>query len=81
MSPAEVRARVAETRTRQGFGPTITDPDTLRQLAAPVVDVLVRQKGGADERAGGGSLVAGTTRRRQPQTRTTGRVAGADGEV
>jgi hypothetical protein len=63
MSPAELRARVAESRARQGLGPTITDPAFQQQLAVRVGDVLVRQKGG-DERAGGGPVQP--ARRRLP---------------
>jgi hypothetical protein len=73
MSPAERRARRAEIRARQGLGPTITDPDTLRQLAARVADGLVRQKGGADEHDGGGPTVA--SRRRSTETPSTTRRA------
>lgn len=46
MTPAEVRAWVAETRTRQGLPPTITDPTTLARLAAMVADTMVRVGGG-----------------------------------
>jgi hypothetical protein len=48
VTPAEVRAWVAETRARQGLPPTITDPTVLARLAALVADVMVlaRQRGG-----------------------------------
>ena len=49
MTREQIRAQVAETRARQGLGPTITDPDTLRQLAVKVADGLVRQKGAGAE--------------------------------
>jgi hypothetical protein len=50
VTPAEVRAWVAETRARQGLPPTITDPKVLAELAAVVADMimLASQKGGAD---------------------------------
>jgi hypothetical protein len=38
MTPAEIRARVAETRARQGLSPTISDPAVLAELAAVVAD-------------------------------------------
>jgi hypothetical protein len=40
MTPAEVRARVAETRRQQGLPPTISDPTVLAELAAVVADSL-----------------------------------------
>jgi hypothetical protein len=40
VTPAEVAARVAETRARQGLGPTITDPATLAKLAVVVADTI-----------------------------------------
>jgi hypothetical protein len=48
MSPAEVAAWVAETRTRQGLPARITDPMVLARLAALVADtmVLTHQRGG-----------------------------------
>ena len=48
MTPAEIAARVAETRARQGLPPTISDPATLAKLAALVADTMVLpgQKGG-----------------------------------
>jgi hypothetical protein len=46
MTPAEVRAWVAETRASQGLPPTITDPTTLAKLAAMVADTMVREGGG-----------------------------------
>jgi hypothetical protein len=50
MTPAEVRAQVAESRRQQGLPPTITDPAVLAELAALVAEtmVLARRKGGAD---------------------------------
>lgn len=50
MTPAEVRAWVAETRAQQGLPPTITDPAVLAELAVLVADtmVLAGQEGGAD---------------------------------
>jgi hypothetical protein len=45
MTPAEVRTRVAETRHRQGLGPTITDPTTLAGLAAMVADTMIPKVG------------------------------------
>jgi hypothetical protein len=50
VTPAEVRAWVAETRARQGLPPTITDPTTLAGLAAMVADLLIawNEEGGAD---------------------------------
>jgi hypothetical protein len=44
MTPAEVAARVAETRARQGLPPTISDPTVLADLAALVAD-LIREAG------------------------------------
>jgi hypothetical protein len=48
MTPAELRAWVAETRSKQGLAPTITDATTLAKLAALVADTMMlrRQKGG-----------------------------------
>jgi hypothetical protein len=46
MIPAEVVARVAETRARQGLPPTITDPTTLARLAAMVADTMIVEGGG-----------------------------------
>jgi hypothetical protein len=40
MTPAEVRARVAETRRRQGLTPTISDPAVLASLAALAADTM-----------------------------------------
>lgn len=34
MTAAEIAARVAEMRSRQGLPPTITDPATLARVAA-----------------------------------------------
>jgi hypothetical protein len=45
MTSAEVRARVAETRARQGLPPTITDPTTLARLAAMVADTMIVEGG------------------------------------
>jgi hypothetical protein len=49
VTPAEVRAWVAETRRRQDLPPTITDPTTLARLAAMVADTMIL-KGGGDAR-------------------------------
>jgi len=48
MTPAELRAWVAETRARQGLPPMISDPTVLAKLAALVAEtmVLARQRGG-----------------------------------
>jgi hypothetical protein len=48
VTPAELRAWVAETLARQGFPPTISDPAVLAELAALVADTMVlgRQRGG-----------------------------------
>jgi hypothetical protein len=40
MTPAEVRAWVAETRARQGLPPTISDPIVLAELAVLAADAL-----------------------------------------
>jgi hypothetical protein len=47
VTPAEVRAWVAETRRQQGLPPTVSDPTVLAELAALVADVMVlaRQEG------------------------------------
>ena len=44
----EVRAWVAETRAKQELPPTITDPATLAELAALVVETMTAQ--GGDDR-------------------------------
>jgi hypothetical protein len=48
VTPAEVAAWVAETRTRQGLPPTISNPAVLARLAVLVADtmVLAQRKGG-----------------------------------
>ena len=46
MTPAEIAAWVAETRTRQGLPPTISDPTTLARLAAMVADTMILEGGG-----------------------------------
>jgi hypothetical protein len=51
VTPAEVAAKVAETRVRQGLPPTITDPDFLASLAAAVVDAMVRARREGGDRA------------------------------
>jgi hypothetical protein len=61
MTPAEMRVWVAESRARQGLGPTVTDSTAQDQLAAMVADVLIRENSDGTEYAGGGST---TTRRR-----------------
>jgi hypothetical protein len=50
MTPAELRAWVAETRARQGLPPTISDPTVLARLAALVADTMTLpgRKGGGD---------------------------------
>jgi hypothetical protein len=40
MTPAEVRAQVAESRRQQGLPPTISDPTVLAALAALVADTI-----------------------------------------
>jgi hypothetical protein len=45
MTPAELRAWVADSRARQGLGPTITDPAAQEQFAAMAADALTRQNG------------------------------------
>jgi hypothetical protein len=47
MTPAEVRAWVAETRARQGLPPTISDPTVLAKLAALVADTIRERDRGA----------------------------------
>jgi hypothetical protein len=49
VTPVELRAWVADSRARQGLGPTITDPAAQEQFAAMAADALTRQNGdGAD---------------------------------
>jgi hypothetical protein len=50
VTPAELRAWVAETRRRQGLGPTISHADVLAKVAALVADtiILARREGGDD---------------------------------
>jgi hypothetical protein len=84
MIPEGMAAWVAESRARQGLGPTITDPATQQQLAMRVADVLVRQKGG-DERDGGGpDVVNPPPQPKQHSTKTrpaAGKVGDADGSA
>jgi len=53
LTPVELRAWVADSRARQGLGPTITDPAAQDQLAAMAVDALTRHNGDGAERANG----------------------------
>jgi hypothetical protein len=69
MTPAEMRVWVAESRARQGLGPTITDPAAQQQVAAMAADALTRENSdGTEHDDGGPSAVA---RRRYPTPTTT----------
>jgi hypothetical protein len=71
MTREQIRAQVADTRARQGLGPTITDPAVLRQLAVEVADVLVRQQGATDNNDAGPRATrrrSAGARRRRSQT-------------
>jgi hypothetical protein len=51
MTPAEVRARIAESRTRQGLPAAISDPATLAKLAAQVAEKMADQAEGVTAHA------------------------------
>jgi hypothetical protein len=61
MTPAELRAWVADSRARQGLGPTITDPAAQEQFAAMAADALTRQNGDGADHADDGSTTAKTS--------------------
>jgi hypothetical protein len=51
MTAEELRAWVADSRARQGLGPTITDLAAQDQLAEMAADALTRQNGDGAEHA------------------------------
>jgi hypothetical protein len=69
MTPAELRAWVADSRARQGLGPTITDPAAQQQVAAMAAEALTRPSVDGADHVGGGSTAAGATRRLDPKQR------------
>ena len=82
MISAEMSAWVAESRARQGLGPTITDLAVQEQFAAMAADALVRQAcgDGTDEHAGGGSTAASRRpNRKASATAAKQKQEGADG--
>jgi hypothetical protein len=73
MTPAEMRVWVAQSRARQGLGPTITDDAVQEQLSEMIAEVLVRQKGraedaGAEHRGGGPAESRRRHREAKPRT-------------
>lgn len=60
MTLVELRAWVANSRARQGLGPTITDPTAQDQLAAMAADALTRQNGDGADHADGKRPAAST---------------------
>jgi hypothetical protein len=51
LPPKQVRDWVARTRAKQGLPPTITDPATLAELAALVVETMAPQGKAGDRDA------------------------------
>ena len=72
-----MRVWVAESRARQGLGPTITDAAAQEQVAAMAADALTRENGDGTEHDGAGSR---RTRRPKPTTTASKQRKRADAE-